>query len=47
MVDKNGDLPQKTGDLLQKEKTVIYLRKMGFDKKNIWDLMNLVDSSVN
>lgn len=21
MVDKNGDLPQKTGDLLQKEKT--------------------------
>ena len=46
MVDKNGDLPQKTGDLLQKEKTVIYLRKMGFDKKT-WDLMNLVDSSVN
>ena len=31
----------------RKKKTVIYLRKMGFDKKNIWDLMNLVDSSVN
>jgi hypothetical protein len=29
MVDKNGDLPQKTGDLLQKEKNGDLSQKNG------------------